>query len=241
MTDFSFLDNVELTEVQASVTRGGKKANPNPQNADLRVFKSGEVYPSLALVEEFNLEYQPEGSTEVENGFDLINSTDWAMMPNSVPQFLAIAVISKGEARKPHLFGKSRKKEDGTPVHSVADQGSAASGKTLIEYLEEVLNFTFTTESYVDLNIDREHPIVSPNGVYSLPRKQVKGDKAGNLTNIRRENCEIFPLALANEAIAPTEEAISSSTEEELSTNEEVENSTEEVENIPLEEETSQE
>lgn len=198
MTDFSFLDNVELTEVQPSATRGGKKANSNPTEADLRVFKTGEVYPSLALTEEFSLEYQPEGSEVVENGLDLINSANWGMLPKGTPTFLAVAVISKGEARKPHLFGKSRKKEDGTPIHSVNEQGSAAAGNILIAHLEEVLGFKFgEDQAFVDLDIDREHLIASPNGIYNLPRLQMKGEKAGTLTSIRRENCEIYPLTIA--------------------------------------------
>lgn len=207
MTDFSFLEGLELTEVQASATRGGKKANPNPENADLRVFATGEVYPSLALTEEFNLEYQPEGSTEVENGLDLIDSNQWDMLPDGVPQFLAVAVVSKGEARKPHLFGKSRKGEDGNPIHSVNDQGSAASGKALIAALAATLDFEFAEgQSFVDLNIDREHLLASPNGIYNLPRVQMKGEKAGTLTFVRRENCAIYPMTIAGETTEIVEE-----------------------------------
>ena len=228
MTDFSFLEGLELTEVQASATRGGKKANPNPENADLRVFATGEIYPSKALTDEFNLEYQPEGSTEVENGLDVIDSEQWDMLPDGTPRFLAIAVISKGEARKPHLFGKSRKNDDGTPVHSVNDQGSTASGKVLIAALEAALNFTFAEgQSFVDLDIDREHLIASPNGIYNLPRTQMKGENAGKRTFVRRENCIIYPLTLTDTAMPTTAIA-----------EEEVE---EEVEvDLPLEEETQE-
>ena len=214
MTDFSFLDGLELTEVQASATRGGKKANPNPENADIRVFATGEVYPSLALTEEFHLEYQPEDSTEVENGLDLIDSDQWSMLPKGTPQFLAVAVVSKGEARKPHLFGKSRKTEDGKPVHSVNDQGSMASGKILIAALETTMGFTFAEDqSFVDLDIDKEHLIASPNGIYNLPRMQMKGEKAGTLTHVRREGCAIYPIVLATTEETAVEEPI---TEEEI-------------------------
>jgi len=215
MTDFSFLEGLELTEVQASATRGGKKANPNPDNADIRVFATGEVYPSLALTEEFQLEYQPEGSAEVENGLDLIDSNQWDMLPDGVPQFLAVAIVSKGEARKPHLFGKSRKGEDGTPIHSVNDQGSTASGKALIAALEATLGFEFAEgQSFVDLDIDREHLLASPNGIYNLPRVQMKGEKAGTLTFVRRENCDIYPMTIHGQV--ETQETAEEPAEEEI-------------------------
>lgn len=227
MTDFSFLDGLELTEVQASATRGGKKANPNPTDADLRVFATGEVYPSLALTDEFQLEYQPEGSTEVENGLDVINSNDWDMLPEGTPSFVAVAIVSKGEATKPHLFGKSRRDDDGNPIHSVNDQGSKASGKAIIEALEAAIGFTFAEgQSFVDLSLDREHMITSPNGIYSLPRKQMKGENAGLLKRVRRENCDIYPITLAMETATAQEETEADALEEEVE--------------IPLEEEAQE-
>lgn len=208
--DFSFLDNVELSEVTPAAGRVSR-GDSNPENADLRVFSTGEVYPSKALVEEFDLEFQAEGSDVVENGFDLIDSKLWGMLPDNTPRFLAIATVPKNGAkagyRKPMLFGKCRKK-DGKPIQSVVDQGSTASGKLLLDYLEEVLGVTIAEgANFVDLNIVREHKLASPNGVYNLPYTVRKGDDAGALRSVRRENCEIFPLIVAVEEATdvPTE------------------------------------
>ena len=198
MTDFSFLDNVQVIEVQPSMGRQTSKAEPNPTDSDLRLFKDGSLYPSLPLTKEFDLEYQDDATAIRENGFDLINSDDWGMMPKGTPQFLAIATVPKEAAPKPMLFGKSRK-VDGKSVHSVNDQGSMASGKTLIEYIEATeakaaMEVAFEAQGFIDLDIIREHPIASANGIYNFPRLVKKGDNAGNLTSIRRENSQIYPL-----------------------------------------------
>ena len=205
MSDFSFLNNIELSEVAPKQMGRAKRAESNPVDADLRVFATGEIYPSLALVKEFNLEYQPEGSDNVENGFDLIDTKLWGMLPEGTPRFLAIATVSKNSARKPMLFGKSRK-VDGKPVHSVTEQGSMASGNTVIEYLKTVLGIEMEG-SYIDLNIVREHKIQSSNGIYNLPYVQQKGEDAGAVKTVRRENCEIYPLMVVESTEVPTEES----------------------------------
>lgn len=213
MDNFSFLDNLELSEVNSAPGRVAKKAPLNPENADLRLFKDGSLYPSTKLVAEFNLEYLAEDAEGVENGFDLIDSKIWGMLPEGTPRFLAIATVSKHEARKPMLFGKARKK-DGKPVQSVLEQGSTASGNQLAEYAEEVLNVTFgDDQEYMDFNILREHKIASANGVYNFPYVQKKGEAAGTIKSVRRENCEIFPLVVA---ILETEEVPMETPVEEL-------------------------
>ena len=193
---FGFLDNIELSEVSPKQVGRAKRADSNPTDADLRVFPNGELYPSIALVEEFNLEYQEEGKEAIESGFDLIDSDLWGMLPEGTPRFLAIATVSKDSPRKPMLFGKSRKK-DGKPVHSVAEQGSTASGLQLLSYLKTVLGIEIHEADYLDLNIVRKYKITSNNGIYNLPYIQQKGDDAGAIKSVRRENCEIFPLELA--------------------------------------------
>jgi len=197
MSDFSFLDNVELSEVSPKQAGRAKRAESNPTDADLRLFLNGEIYPSLALIEEFSLEYQEEGSEEVQNGFDLIDSKFWGMLPEGTPRFLAIATVSKQAARKPMLFGKSRLK-DGKVVNPVGVQGSVTSGKILLEYLSTVLDMSFEGLPHVDLNIVREHKLASANGIYNLPYIQQKGEDAGAVKSVRRENCEIFPLVVAS-------------------------------------------
>lgn len=196
MTDFSFLDNIQLTEVQPTSTRKTTKAEANPTEADLRLFADGSLYPSLALIKEFNLEYLEDGAEGVELGFDLIDSKFWGMVPDKIERFLAIATVSKHEAPKPMLFGKARK-TDGKPVQSVADQGSTASGNLLVEYLNDVYGFEFAEgQEYVDLTIDRTHPIQAANGIYNIPRTVRKGPKAGEVTSTRREGCQIYPISV---------------------------------------------
>lgn len=207
MSDFSFLNNIELSEVSPKQQGRAKRADNNPADADLRVFPTGEIYPSLALIEEFGLEYQKEGSDDIQNGFDLIDSKLWGMLPEGTPRFLAIATVAKGEARKPMLFGKFRSK-DGKPTHSVGEQGSTSSGNLLLTYLETVLEVEMGDLPYIDLNIVREHKISSANGIYNLPYTQQKGDDAGTVKSIRRENCEIYPLVVAVEAELPVEEEV---------------------------------
>lgn len=190
---FSFLDNIELSEVAPKQVGRTKRAESNPTSADLRVFPNGELYPSLELIDEFSLEYQEEGFEGLENGFDLIDSELWGMLPKGTPRFLAIATVSKDSLRKPMLFGKSRKK-DGQPVHSVGAQGSTASGLLLLDYLDRVLDVSIGDLPYIDLQIVREHRIASNNGIYNLPYVQQKGEDSGTIKSVRREECEIFPL-----------------------------------------------
>jgi len=194
---FSFLDNIELSEVIPKQQMGSSKVEKNPTEADIRVFADGAIYPSEKLVEEFNLEYQSEGSDIVENGFDLIDTALWGMLPKDTPRFLAIATVNRASARKPMLFGKYRMK-DGKPVHSVMSQGSISAGKTLLSYLDVVLGVEMGDEPYLDLKLVRERKLSSNNGIYNLPYVVAKGKEAGVIKSVRRENCEIYPLIVVN-------------------------------------------
>jgi hypothetical protein len=110
------------------------------------------------------------------------------------------------------LFGKCRK-TDGKAVHSVNDQGSVASGKTLIEYLENsefggVMKAAFEATGFIDLSIVREHLIASSNNIYNFPRLVTKGTNSGNLTSVRRENAQIFPLVVVSVVQEAVEEEV---------------------------------
>jgi hypothetical protein len=233
---FNFLNNIQIEEnaPEVKVTKGGNgpvKQERNPSNgAHLRLFKDGKVYPSLALIDRFNLEYT-DIATKGGNGFDITDSRKWtntAKNPNAV---LFISAVAKSSP-KVDLFGSCtyyktgddipEGKKAGDAKSSVVDQGPVTFGKQLIVMLREVYNLDVTTSTdeegnevsednlfgksnFVDLFIAEDHGVTLPDGIYWLPKTITKGDNKGQQDVQRRENITMYPLVVFKEEYVTNE------------------------------------
>ena len=192
--NFDFLKNTTLNTVEKEVritdTKSGKTPmERNPTNgASLRLFKDGSVYPSLEAVGKYDLEYA--GTTG--NGFDVIDSRNWAMYPQGAQPVVFIAAVSK-KAGLVDLFASAKKESI-----SVLTQGSKTFGPELITMLQEVYGVEdlFATQKYVDLVIVEDVTMPSLDGIYNVPKVTAKGEHKGEATTKRRENITVNPLAL---------------------------------------------
>lgn len=67
MSLLQFLKSAVVEEVQATTRgTGGVRKERNPEGLAIRLFRSGAVYPSQALVDKFDLEYKTGTPTEVK-------------------------------------------------------------------------------------------------------------------------------------------------------------------------------
>lgn len=210
----SFLSEVTVTEVDASAKGGAKKQrNPNPTLLGFRVWADGSIYPSKALVDKFGLEYPDATVSLVKDkegkdkkvytvvgsqgfGFDVIDSsksTQW----NSPRPFIAVAVSPK-DSPKISLFGLTRYDENGKPLVSVMDQGSATFGKeTLLPMLETIYNAKPNEEGFIDVEVFTGTNLKSTNGIEMLPKVISRGADQGKPDYVRRENVDIFAIVPA--------------------------------------------
>lgn len=213
--DLSFLSNITLKEVPVKVAKTSSKYKA-PEDADLRVYASGKIFPSQEFVDKYNLEYGPreevveEGKTTavvVGNGLDIFKSSDWPMVEGMLPQeMLFITVVPKNEP-KVDLWGSCKYDDKGNPKSSVMTQGSNSFAKNnLVGYIADVLGVSWEAVEYVDLVMATEHPVRSQRGVYHLPKTITSGPRKGHPDVIRRENIDVFALVLAEKEEAPVQE-----------------------------------
>jgi hypothetical protein len=211
--DLGFLANVQL-EMPAKKSGGGSKKDRQPTEADLRLFKNGALYPSSALIAEFNLEYigkNEEVSVDgrVPMGLDFIASPEWGMYPKGL-QALAFVGITPKTIGKVDAFKSVGYDENGAPVKSVAEQGSTTAGKILIDVLgtaygvkveatadvEAHVELPWVDDKYIDLIIVRDQKMQTLEEVYHLPKKASRGENKGELSTVRREKIAIHPLVI---------------------------------------------
>lgn len=171
MSALSFLKNAKLEEQPIPKKGPGGKAkqwNPDPTILAVRLWKDGSVFPSQALVDQFNLEYKTatitkiplplkEGQPEEEqkykneyyyvagpgNGFDVIDSRQWPGF-SADGNSLFISPVQRDQP-KVDLFSSvgyndNPEVEDfGTPKTSVMEQGANTFGKsTLLEAVKDI-------------------------------------------------------------------------------------------------------
>ena len=138
MLKLDFLNNVVLEEVV--VVKGGAtkaKLDRQPANgADIRLFATGAIYPSQALIKEMNLEYLAKGIEVDEAGkkpmaFDFIDSRDWGMYPKNAEQHLVSLAAVPKSSPKVDVFGGCKYDDEGNPTGSVGAQGSPTYGKQI--------------------------------------------------------------------------------------------------------------
>lgn len=195
----SFLSQVTVEAVvvpaKAPATqRGPREYQPKDDVADLRIWDNGAVYPSNALVAEYNLEYTTKGADDAGNGFDVVD-TDLMPVIKTPQRFVGLSVTPRKEG-KIDIFRATTYDEDLSPVNSVTTQGTAMYGKeTMLPLLKEVYNVVPNDEGYIDLKLVREFPIQSPNGIFQFPKTVTRGERKGETSYVRRENQTIFPIA----------------------------------------------
>ena len=196
--DVSFLKDIKLEAVVKSAPKSRSAAPTLPENADLRVFKNGKVFPSKAFAERAELEFVTKVDGIVSgNGLDIFSSLDWGMIQGKLPQeVMFLATVPKSLA-KVDMWASTKYDESGTPKASVFTQGSNTFAKTqLVPMLAAVYAIDWEVTDYVDLEVVQDSPIVSPTGVYHLPKKVTTGKYKGESTYIRRENLNICPLVV---------------------------------------------
>lgn len=219
----SFLSNISVAAATVKSESAGEKRAPGstarkqrqPINgADLRVWKDGSVYPSDALIAEFDLEYRGKDDQQQGFGFDVVHALPMAKQLSDISRdFLIISAVDRSQDRV-DLFSQCGYEADGSPKTSVATQGSPSFGKsTLLASLKEVYDLEPNEEGYIDLCILREDPKVSPDDIFKMFKKITKGDKVGQTKTIRRENQVIYALVDASLVL---EKELEVSTSEEL-------------------------
>lgn len=193
-----FLNSIEIVAPVVEtkeVVRTKQETNPT-NGADFRVFADGRIYPSVKLVEEYNLEYVNKGAV-TGNGFDVFTTKAWTQYPEGTTSHaILIASVAKSET-KVDVFSQTRYNADNTPVSSVVDQATKTFGAELLEMIKDVYGVEIPEGSnHVDLKIVREQVVKSPNDIYYVPKKVVKGANAGTIVPVRRENLVLNPLVV---------------------------------------------
>lgn len=206
-----FLKSVKVQAPEQPVRKSsGVRKQRNPENADLRVFADGSIYPSASLVKRFGLEYgnkPAEDQPTVGFGFDVIDSNQFLAILATPERCLWVSPVARTES-KIDLFNTVKYNEDGTPNCSVLEQGSKTFGeKVLIPLLKEAYGVEFTDDKrHVDLKFygvpqedGTEAPFTLPNGktIAFIPKSVQRGENKGTETVVRRENPSFWCLHLA--------------------------------------------
>lgn len=213
MSKLAFLQNIQVVADERPKKPRTKEWNPT-EGLAIRLWKSGEVYPSQALVDQFNLEFKnrltDEDLTAIKagtiskphpgNGFDVIDTEDFPAFKSS-QRLLIISPVPKDQL-KVDLFGTVSYSETMTPVISVMDQGAATFGKDfLIPTLKEVYDIELGDENpYVDLvfmgkeGTDNPEPFFADKDIVFFPKKVARGEKKGEMTIQRREKPAMYVL-----------------------------------------------
>lgn len=208
MKGLEFLRNASLAAnevVKPAVARTTTAKARNPETADIRVYKDGSVYPSAALVTEFDLAYRNK-ETAGGQAFDVFKSTQY-LNTQSWPAEDSVVFIAAVDRKLPKtdLFSGSKFDENGDPKQDVLTQGANTFGKELLEYVKEVYETEPNEDGYIDLVILRDIPFNTPDGIYFIPKTVSRGEKKGETTLERRDLITLYPLVPAAMANAATE------------------------------------
>lgn len=228
MNFLNFLDDVVIENVEPKAARASNaklQRNPDEDFVGIRIWRTGAVYPSVALATLFALEYPAATVTELPgkdgtmksvftvvgnpgNGLDIIDVRQWAQIQAGNKNFIAVGIAPK-DSSKIDLFGLTRYAEDGKPLVSVMDQGSATYGKeTLLPLIEELYGVVPNEEGFIDMAVATTEAggknLKSANGVELLPKKVTRGADKGKADYTRRENIDIFMLYPSLPAVIAT-------------------------------------
>ncbi len=208
MKGLDFLKKASLASnevVKPATARTTVAKARNPELADIRVYKDGAVFPSVALIKEFDLQYRAKEVEPKGNGFDVFKSTDF---PNTQHwpkenRIIFIASVDKGQG-KLDLFGRTTYNEETGAASDVLTQGAATFGKQLLEQIKEVYGEEPNEEGYIDLMIARDNGFNTDNGKYYIPKVVSRGTEKGSSTVVTREDITLYPLVPASWAdVAP--------------------------------------
>lgn len=188
---FDFLKTITIKETVA--VKEVRKTTKNPEGFCLRVYSNGKVYPSEALVKEFNLEYG-----ENSNGLDFVEAHKWGAYPKDRPNLIFVTPVNRTEP-KIDLFGTKRSEET-----SVLTQGVA--NMDLWEAAVRIYG-TPAEDNFIDIMVDVDTPIKTEDGIFYLPKTVARGDKKGTTTVVRRENIVLYP-AFPKVMVTATEDEI---------------------------------
>lgn len=207
-----FLKKISLQSnavVKSPIARTKSNVAKTPENADLRVFRNGGVYPSAALVAACNLQYVGKDVEEKGNGFDIFSSKSFLNTAHLPDAFLFIALVPKN-AGKVDLFASTTYNEDNTAKSDVLTQGAVTFGLELLEMIKTVYGVELKEgQSFIDLKIMKDSPSNTDDNIYWIPKTVNRGPKKGEVTLERRENLDLYPLvpvSLLGEEEAPIEE-----------------------------------
>ena len=199
--NFDFLKNVQVTAITPKAAKR-VVADKLPTESDLRVFRSGKVYPSKAFAEKHQLEFAPKATLEnpVDQGYglDMFSSKDFSMLMTPLPrEVVFVGFIPRGNA-KISMWGTCSYEDDKvTPKASVFTQGSNSfAKKELVPMLSEVYGVDWERTEFVDFNVSEDpgHAIVSPNGRYAIPKTVSSGPRKGDLEDVSRRDIHLTIL-----------------------------------------------
>lgn len=210
MKGLDFLKKASLAAnevVKPATARTSTAKARTPETADIRVFKDGSVFPSVALIKEFDLQYRAKDVEDKGNGFDVFKSADF---PNTEKwsaeqRIIFIACVGKSEG-KLDLFGRTTYDEAGA-ASDVLTQGATTFGKQLLEYIKEVYNEEPNEQGFIDLVIARDNGMNTDTGKYYIPKTISRGEEKGGSTVVTRENITLYPLVPASWADGTEDEA----------------------------------
>jgi hypothetical protein len=201
MKGLDFLKKASLVAneiVKPATARTVTAKNRNPENADIRIYKDGSVYPSAALVVKHILAYvakdvEPKGTAfDVFKSSEFLNTKHWP----ADETVIFIAAVDRSQP-KTDLFSSTKYDEAGAPTADVLTQGSNTFGKKLLVDLKEVYDVEPNEEGFIDLVIMGDTPFNTPDSIYYVPKLVSRGEKIGQSDLVRRENLTLFPLVPA--------------------------------------------
>ena len=214
--NLDFLKNVDVKEIAVQAKASRVSLNKTPKDgADFRVYKNGKMFAHPDTTEGFNLEFAPkEDGVLVGCGLDIFQSKDWPMIAID-ENMLFVGIVPREGNSKIDVYGNTGYNEDGTPKRSVMSNSVQSFVKeSLIPMLEELYGVNFEEVDFVDLVIQTDFPIVSPNGVYAIPKVVSKGKNKGESTLKARKDILVCPLTLLEESIESNQVDLEDSIEE---------------------------
>lgn len=222
--DLSFLLDVKLEAVKKVAPKGRVIAPKLPENADLRLFANGRIYPSKAFAELANLEFMPkipatpkdgeEASDEctvvVGNGLEIFSSKDWGMIKGQLPQELIFCAPVPKTLPKVDMWASTKYDDDNNPKASVFTQGANTFARErLVPMVADIYGINWEETEYVDFKVVADSVMVSPNNLYHLPKIVSTGKDKGKADYIRRENLTVCPLIIEAVKLKDQELAVS--------------------------------
>lgn len=201
--DLNFLKDVKLEPVKKSVATRASVIKL-PEDADIRVFANGKVFPSKAFAELAKLEFVPkavviEGSDPevIGNGLDIFSSEQWGMVDLGENKVLFCYLVPKSYAKVDMWANTKYDAATGEPKASVFTQGASTFSKAqLLGMIADVYGTDWENTEYVDMVLVVENIMPSASNMYDIPKIISGGEKKGQWTNVRRQNINVCPIVV---------------------------------------------